>query len=215
MSRRSARLENAGYYDVYSSPRISYSTTTRCDSFPQGRVRLAQIHVSEPALRTTCGPRGRDCIISSRIWGNFALASHGAQILTALSSRSHQQKGSPSRLTPYSLGEMIKGHHYPLVPGHCWAFSGQTGELFVALAQKIHVSHITVGHISKEQSVKLGTFQYESGRDSFQTFEIKEHNSKIFKFVKLEVLTNHGHEDHTCLYSFRVYGEIPEAATTL
>uniref|UniRef100_A0AAV2L8E5 SUN domain-containing protein n=1 Tax=Knipowitschia caucasica TaxID=637954 RepID=A0AAV2L8E5_KNICA len=297
MARRSVRLENAGYYDVDGSPRISYSTGTRRHSFPQDQVRPPQVRVSEPVQRPEPVHRSEpvqrseqtrswrwfnwfswglllkllfsltSLVVSqvnlrslrmelhhlqqdlgrlqtmahpqATLWGNFALASHGAQVLTAFSSSTHQQKGSPSWLTPYSPWEVIKGQYYPLVPGHCWAFSGQTGELFVALSQKIHVSHITVGHISKEQSVTgeilsapkafalygleevdgpkvhLGTFQYESDGDSFQTFEIKEHTSNIFRFVKLEVLTNHGLEDYTCLYSFRVHGKIPEAATTL
>uniref|UniRef100_A0AAV2KTE5 SUN domain-containing protein n=1 Tax=Knipowitschia caucasica TaxID=637954 RepID=A0AAV2KTE5_KNICA len=246
MPRRSVRLENAGYYDVDGSPRISYSTVTRRHTFPQDQVRPPQVHVSEPVPRSEPVQRSEQTrswrwfnwfswglllrllfsltalVISeahmwglrkelhhlqqdlgrlqtmvpsqATLWANFALASHGAQVLAALSSSTHQQKGwlTPSWLTPYSPGELV------------------TGEILSApKAFALYGLEEVDG-----PKINLGTFQYESDGDSFQTFEIKEHTSKIFKFVKLEVLTNHGHKDYTCLYNFRVHGKIPEAATT-
>ncbi|CAL1589534.1 unnamed protein product [Knipowitschia caucasica] len=295
MSRRSVRLENAGYYDSDGSPRTSYTSVTRRHTWPQEKARPAR--VSQPAQRraplwraelvprTEPAPRsgrwfswswnkvlaflvsllgfGLTIYSEAKVYrlrtevqslhlelarlqtrmspkaifkGNFALDAHGAQILTALSSKTHQQKDPPPGLKQFTARDVIKGSNYPLTPGHCWAVSGQTGVLFVALSQKIHLSHVTLGHISKGQSVtgeilsapktfsiygreeldgpavRLGTFQYQADGESFQTFEIPEY-PKVVRFVALEVQSNHGHEEYTCLYNFRVHGKVPEAAS--
>lgn len=42
--------------------------------------------------------------------------------------------------------------HSPLVPGDCWAFAGQHGQLVIALSHLVKLSHVTLGHISKSVS---------------------------------------------------------------
>uniref|UniRef100_A0AAV2MLS8 Caspase-3 n=1 Tax=Knipowitschia caucasica TaxID=637954 RepID=A0AAV2MLS8_KNICA len=136
---------------------------------------------------------------------NFALETHGARV-TAVTSKTLKQKNRPlwlKFLGPYTV---IKGHNYPLIPGQCWAFSGQTGRLSIALPLEIHITKVTVGHILKGQSltgtidsapksfsvyglkdfgpteVRLGTFVYDADGDSFQTFEILEQHKGYYSW---------------------------------
>lgn len=46
----------------------------------------------------------------------------------------------------------LRQAHSPLVPGDCWAFAGQHGQLVIALSHQIKLSHVTLGHISKSFS---------------------------------------------------------------
>uniref|UniRef100_A0AAV2KLV6 SUN domain-containing protein n=1 Tax=Knipowitschia caucasica TaxID=637954 RepID=A0AAV2KLV6_KNICA len=134
---------------------------------------------------------------------NFALEIHGARVMTAETSKTHEQKNGPPWLKPLGPDTVFKGHNYPLIPGQCWAFTGQTGRLSIALPLEIHITKVTVGHILKEQSltrtiqsapksfsvyglkdfgpteVRLGTFLYDADGDSFQTFDILEQQGTL------------------------------------
>ncbi|CAL1590868.1 unnamed protein product [Knipowitschia caucasica] len=157
---------------------------------------------------------------------NFALEAHGAQVMTALTSKTHEQINGPSWLKVLGPDTVIKGHNYPLIPGQCWAFTGQTGRLSIVLPLESHITQVTVGHILREQSltgtiqsapkffsvyglkdfgpteVRLGTFLYDADGDSFQTFEILEqHKGETFRSVRLEIHNNHGHDAFTCTAS--------------
>lgn len=41
----------------------------------------------------------------------------------------------------------------PLVPGRCWPFDGDRGHLHIQLSDSITISHVTLGHIGKTQSI--------------------------------------------------------------
>lgn len=104
----------------------------------------------------------------------------------------------------------------PLIPGHCWPFAGDQGHLHVQLATSTHISHVTIGHISKVQSCSgdissaprefsvygmetlnakkklLGTFIYDENGPSFQTFALsnQDQNQDIYRHVLLQVHSN-------------------------
>uniref|UniRef100_A0AAV2KRU9 SUN domain-containing protein n=1 Tax=Knipowitschia caucasica TaxID=637954 RepID=A0AAV2KRU9_KNICA len=168
-----------------------------------------------------------NAIVSAPL-ANFALEAHGAQVMTALTSKTHVPKKAPLWHIPLGPDTVIKGHNYPLIPGQCWAFNGQNGSIFIALPLKIHITQVTVGHILKAQSltgtiqsapksfsvyglkdfeqpeVRLVKFLYDADGDSFQTFEILErHKEETFRYVRVEIHDNHGHDVVTCVYSFR------------
>ena len=70
----------------------------------------------------------------------------------------------------------------------------------------------------------LGEFFYDHSKstDALQTYALggavgasgkqwgayKLDVPACFQFVRLEVLTNHGHPSYTCLYRFRVHGDV-------
>ena len=57
--------------------------------------------------------------------------------------------------------------------------------------------------------VKLGSYAYDAVEgDSLQFFPVdKSVPQQAFQMVELEVKSNHGHPEYTCLYRFRVHGK--------
>lgn len=70
-------------------------------------------------------------------------AAVGLKYLSLLLCNATHTEASPARL---------RQAHSPLVPGDCWAFAGQHGQLVIALSHQIKLSHVTLGHISKSVS---------------------------------------------------------------
>ena len=60
----------------------------------------------------------------------------------------------------------------------------------------------------------LGDFVYDVASPSqsvVQTFALQpspDEESGCYSYVRLEILGNHGHKHYTCLYRFRVHGEL-------
>ena len=61
--------------------------------------------------------------------------------------------------------------------------------------------------LSKEgpEEVLLGTYSYELDKGRTQTYALDNVDGRAFTHVKLQVVSNHGHEEYTCLYRFRVH----------
>ncbi|KAJ3616092.1 hypothetical protein Zmor_012066 [Zophobas morio] len=113
-------------------------------------------------------------------------------------------------------------------PGHCYALPGQGGSIGIELSEPIIISHFTVEHLpfaltrapsapramalwgvrSSGEHTNLGTFEYifSANSESSQTFELKEKHGP-FRIVRLEVLSNYGMVQYTCVYRVRVHGE--------
>ena len=55
----------------------------------------------------------------------------------------------------------------------------------------------------------LGEYEYDhsSGASTVQTFEAWEPLETAVDLVSLQVDSNYGHPDYTCVYRFRVHGE--------
>ncbi|XP_044063264.1 SUN domain-containing protein 1-like isoform X2 [Siniperca chuatsi] len=171
---------------------------------------------------------------------NFALESLGASVLFQLSSKTYTTQeagltffGIRIWRPPVTPRIVIQGHS-PLVPGCCWAFAGGRGHLVIALSYPVTISHVTLGHISKnlsptgsissapkefsvygmetlnDEGSHLGTFLYDQDGDSVQTFKLPDHKKGVFNYVKLQVESNWGHPDYSCLYSFRVHGKLAD-----
>lgn len=169
---------------------------------------------------------------------DFALGTHGGKILHDLSSETYpfETKWWCRKIPPWleykNPNSVISGQIYPLIPGHCWPFKGQIGHLFIELAHEIHITHVSLGHISKDRSpvgqtlsapkrftvyglktvngeeTKLGTFEYDNDGNSLQTFKIYDHTHEVFRYVKLAVESNYGNPVYTCLYNFKVLGHM-------
>jgi len=121
--------------------------------------------------------------------------------------------------------------------GECWPMAGTKGSLLVDLANNIHVGSITLMHIhprlapNGDVSSALKDFKvFAYPADGGEKFEIvtnqvfdnsagcvtfpvsgdgvsKGLTEKVVRRVGLEVLSNHGREDLTCIYRFMVHGE--------
>uniref|UniRef100_A0A096M5Z2 SUN domain-containing protein n=1 Tax=Poecilia formosa TaxID=48698 RepID=A0A096M5Z2_POEFO len=119
-----------------------------------------------------------------------------------------------------------------LQPGECWAFEGSQGHLVIALPYRVVIGHVTLGHPPKmlsptgnidsapkefsiygmrepkQEWTHLGTFHYEEDGEPLQTFELPSQDKVAVSVIKLQINTNWGNMEHTCLYNFRVHGEI-------
>ncbi|XP_043972971.1 SUN domain-containing protein 2-like [Gambusia affinis] len=170
------------------------------------------------------------------LWPNFALESEGAMILHKTTSETYQSHkvcrllGASLRVPPRGPNIVIKGRNR-LNPGECWAFADFPGRLSIALTHKATVTHVSLGHIPKivsptssissapkefsvygkknleDEETYLGTFLYDEAGDRIQTFKLPADKVGSFSFIKLQVNTNWGNPDYTCLYNFRVHGE--------
>jgi len=119
-------------------------------------------------------------------------------------------------------------------PGQCWAFKGSEGRLLISLSSPMIPRRFSVEHIPRslspngridsaprnfivyglmaefdQQPVKLGEYEYDAvNGEPLQMFEVDmtEEKTKNFKLIEIEIKSNHGHPEYTCLYRFRVHG---------
>ncbi|XP_034083833.1 SUN domain-containing protein 3-like [Gymnodraco acuticeps] len=170
---------------------------------------------------------------------NFALSSQEARVLLDRSSQTYSRKGGCAYLfgifckRPVHPRTVLQGGSPPAI-GRCWPFEGGRGHLFIALSNPIYISHVTLGHVSKnlsptgtipsapktfsvygmntldDKETYLGTFLFDQDGDATQTFKLPDHGTGVFKYVKIQVESNWGHPDYTCLYNFRVHGKLAE-----
>ena len=121
------------------------------------------------------------------------------------------------------------------VPGHCLALRGSTGFVDVRLRSRVRVDAVSIEHIpraiaydtrSAPQEFELTGWLLEGrepsgemrrfgkhiydmapGSSPIQVFDLDRQEVDV---LRLQLLSNHGHEDFTCIYRLRVHGE-PDA----
>jgi len=119
-------------------------------------------------------------------------------------------------------------------PGECWAFKGSSGFIVIQLSEAVVPTRFTMEHISKTMSpsgkidsaprefvvyglrnekdqhpAHLGSYSYDQDKDPLQFFEVPEKGDEAFPYIELDILSNHGNMNYTCLYRFRVHGLRP------
>ena len=119
-------------------------------------------------------------------------------------------------------------------PGECWAFKGSTGFIVIRLSDAVRPTRFSMEHISKSMSpsgkidsapkdfvvyglksekdtnpIRLGTYTYDQDVDPLQYFDVMTSNTEVFSFIELDIMSNHGNINYTCLYRFRVHGVQP------
>ena len=119
-------------------------------------------------------------------------------------------------------------------PGECWAFKGSTGFIVIQLADAVIPTRFSMEHISRTMSpsgridsaprefvvyglrsetdkdpVKLGSYSYSELQDPLQYFEVETTTQEAYPYIELDILSNHGNINYTCLYRFRVHGVLP------
>ncbi|KAM9013480.1 SUN domain-containing protein 1 isoform 3-T8 [Ara ararauna] len=170
---------------------------------------------------------------------DFALESGGGSILSTRCSETYDARaavvslfGIPLWYVTQSPRAVIQPDVYP---GNCWAFKGSQGHLVIRLSMKIYPTAFTLEHIPKtlsptgtitsaprrfsvyglddeyqESGTLLGAYEYDQEGEPLQMFPVMETVQNAFQIVELKVLSNWGNEDYTCLYRFRVHGNVAQ-----
>uniref|UniRef100_A0A8C2XHK9 SUN domain-containing protein n=1 Tax=Cyclopterus lumpus TaxID=8103 RepID=A0A8C2XHK9_CYCLU len=113
-------------------------------------------------------------------------------------------------------------------PGSCWAFKGSAGVLVLRLSRRILPTSFSLEHLPKALAPSggrlssaprdfsvyvsqrdhgrflLGSFTYDEAGEALQTFRVLV----ILVCLFINVLSNWGHQDYTCLYRFRAHGTL-------
>ncbi|XP_065317760.1 uncharacterized protein LOC135926035 isoform X2 [Gordionus sp. m RMFG-2023] len=120
-------------------------------------------------------------------------------------------------------------------PGQCWAFKGSSGYFVVQLAANVKPTSFSIDHIPKslspsgdidsavkdfsvwglknekdENGVLLGRYRYEKSGRPLQLFLSQNPDAGYFNHVELKIESNWGNPNYTCLYRFRVHGNMKE-----
>jgi len=121
-------------------------------------------------------------------------------------------------------------------PGNCWVMKNTFGYAIIELTHDIYIHAVSLEHIPKRMTmtgdvktapkafsvsglkslddkngVELINGEFSANYLALQFFCVDEHLQKErFKFVKLQIHSNYGHDDYTCIYRFRVHGKINE-----
>lgn len=167
---------------------------------------------------------------------DYALESSGATIVTTRCTKSYLERNiqySIDGLLPifYTSNTPRIVIQPSMTPGDCWSFAGADGVLVVQLSRTIIPTSFTYEHIRKEltpdynidsapkhirvKSLKdandrdgllLGRYDYDKEGASLQQFNVQNPNPMPTRFIELQILSNHGELQYTCLYRFRVHG---------
>ncbi|KAL7692717.1 putative SUN domain-containing protein [Plasmopara halstedii] len=120
--------------------------------------------------------------------------------------------------------------------GSCWGIAGSSGRLSVKFAQQIIADAVTIDHIPAQIAsdfssapyqfrilgiaghplretvdlISFGNFSYASKGPASQSFRLTSPLSQRSPIdgITLEILSNHGNAEYTCLYRFRVHGQL-------
>ncbi|XP_071656413.1 SUN domain-containing protein 3-like [Patagioenas fasciata] len=135
---------------------------------------------------------------------DYALKSAGAVTLYIQTS----SKPHPVQIDKMGIGT-CPGH-----PGNCWPFPGSQGHVFIKLSMPLIPRAVTMDHVSG--TVFHGESISGAPKD-FAVYGFKEEHEEQGMFLgqftfltRLQVLSNWGHPDYTCLYRFRVHGDPPK-----
>ncbi|RMC03149.1 hypothetical protein DUI87_20343 [Hirundo rustica rustica] len=168
---------------------------------------------------------------------DYALESAGASVINTRCSETYETRTALLSLFGIPLWYHSQSPRVILQPdvnpGNCWAFRGSQGFAVIRLSGIIRPTAVTLEHISKalspqgtipsapkdfavyglkeereEEGLLLGQFTYNHDGDPIQTFYLEGDSMGTYQLVELRVLSNWGHPEYTCIYRFRVHGEL-------
>ncbi|NXN13401.1 SUN2 protein, partial [Indicator maculatus] len=168
---------------------------------------------------------------------DYALESAGASVINTRCSETYEMRTALLSMFGIPLWYQSQSPRAILQPdvnpGNCWAFRGSQGFAVIRLSDIIHPTAVTLEHIPKalspqgtipsapkdfavyglkeereEEGRLLGQFTYNHDGDAIQTFYLKGDGMGTYQLVELRVLSNWGHPEYTCIYRFRVHGEL-------
>ncbi|NWW86453.1 SUN2 protein, partial [Rhynochetos jubatus] len=168
---------------------------------------------------------------------DYALESAGASVINTRCSETYEMQTALLSLFGIPLWYHSQSPRVILQPdvnpGNCWAFRGCQGFAVIRLSSVIRPTAVTLEHIPKalspegtipsapkdfavyglkeegeEEGLLLGKFTYDHDGDPIQTFYLEGDAVGTYQLVELRVLSNWGHPEYTCIYRFRVHGEM-------
>ncbi|NXF33314.1 SUN2 protein, partial [Nyctibius bracteatus] len=168
---------------------------------------------------------------------DYALESAGASVISTRCSETYETRTALLSLFGIPLWYHSQSPRVILQPdvnpGNCWAFRGSQGFAVIRLSSIIRPTAVTLEHIPKalspqgtipsapkdfavyglkeegeEEGQLLGQFTYNHDSNPIQTFYLKDDAVGKYQLVELRVLSNWGHPEYTCIYRFRVHGEL-------
>ncbi|XP_032672032.1 tetratricopeptide repeat protein 39C-like [Odontomachus brunneus] len=123
-----------------------------------------------------------------------------------------------------------------VLPGECWAFKGSTGSVVIRLLGYVHISGISLEHISSMISPTgetdtaprdfsvwgladledktpflFGEFTYDNAGPPLQHFEAQNRAVQPYEIIEVKVHSNSGNPEYTCIYRIRVHGTLDRA----
>ncbi|XP_040922733.1 SUN domain-containing protein 1-like [Toxotes jaculatrix] len=166
---------------------------------------------------------------------DYALESGGGSILSTRCSETYETKAALLSLFGVPLWYFSQSPRAVIQPdvhpGNCWAFRGAAGFLVIRLSMRILPTAFSLEHIpkalapsgtlrsaprdfnvyglddeSQDRGKLLGAYTYDENGEALQTFPVTEENDQAFQIVEVQVLSNWGHQEYTCMYRFRVHG---------
>ncbi|KAM9336976.1 uncharacterized protein ABDE67_020014 [Symphorus nematophorus] len=166
---------------------------------------------------------------------DYALESGGGSILSTRCSETYETKAALLSLFGVPLWYFSQSPRAVIQPdvhpGNCWAFRGSTGFVVIRLSMRILPTAFSLEHIpkalapsgalrsaprdfsvyglddeSQERGKLLGSYTYDEDGEALQTYPVTEESDRAFQIIEVQVLSNWGHPEYTCMYRFRVHG---------
>ncbi|CAF0883105.1 unnamed protein product [Adineta steineri] len=126
------------------------------------------------------------------------------------------------------------------MPGQCFPFKGDHGSVIVRLAVPVVPTEFVLEHLSKSISIVghinsapnnftvyalkdkhdregtvLGRYYYDAENGpALQRFKPQIANMPVVEYIEIQVNSNWGNPNYTCLYRFRVHGDMQTVAPT-
>ncbi|XP_015590831.1 uncharacterized protein LOC107265655 isoform X2 [Cephus cinctus] len=203
---------------AYTLMQIKVDVPAYSEGYNHGKIKPLR----ENLLSLTDASR----IDASRMKKEFILLKNQAQSLEIMLRK------MKSKFRSLQIHNEVKGKEPWTQPGECWAFHGSKGKVEIALAYPAIIGRVTLEHIpasvsltgkidsapkafnllgkSQDGYILIDKFVYNIRGSPSQTFQVnnKDVHKVPFNKVMLEILSNWGHPEYTCIYRFRVHGRI-------
>ncbi|EFP92508.1 hypothetical protein PGT21_002656 [Puccinia graminis f. sp. tritici] len=118
--------------------------------------------------------------------------------------------------------------------GVCWPFSGEKGQIGIQLSRVIHITGITISHVSHTVAydirtapnkfelwglglnhqenldlLHVGTYDIKAAQN-IQYFAVSSPKTSLYSKILVKIRSNHGNHDLTCVYQISIHGETQE-----
>eukprot|EP00092_Neocalanus_flemingeri_P039670 GFUD01043202.1.p1 GENE.GFUD01043202.1~~GFUD01043202.1.p1 ORF type:complete len:675 (+),score=266.97 GFUD01043202.1:78-2102(+) len=158
-------------------------------------------------------------------WASLAV---GGSIISTPHTTTHPTPGQVLSLLGIPIWQHSTSPRQIIQPhagsGQCWAFSGQSGQVVLQLGEVVRVTGVTIEHIRPSPDLSSAprnilvwahqdnksllnlTYSISPSSSSVQTFPITSPTFLPISQLRLQVTSNWGHPEYTCLYRVRVHG---------